>query len=108
MAQMMSPKKNVKNGCLFQTSSTSKFDFSDVVDVFFGPILGDVHIDINPVTLDIFACFFGHHKKCRFLLVNTSELMVMLAVKKTDRFAYGLGATSKALHKPGHECWALV
>ena len=69
MAQLMSPKRNVKIGCLLQTSSTSKCDFSDVVDVFFLPILDDVHIDFNSVTIDIFACFSGHHRKRRFLLV---------------------------------------
>ena len=69
MAQLMSPKRNVKIRCLLQTSLTSKCDFSDVVNVFFWPILGDVHIDINPITLDIFAYFSGHHRKHRFLLV---------------------------------------
>jgi hypothetical protein len=39
---------------------------------------------------------------------NTSDLMVMLAVKKTNWFTYGPGAGSKALHKPGHERWAFV
>ena len=68
MAQLMSPKRNIKIGCLLQTSSTSKCNFSDVVYVFFCPILGDVHIDIYPATLDIFPCFSGHHRKCRFFL----------------------------------------
>ena len=75
MAQLMSPKRNFKIRCLLQTSSTSKCDFSDVIDVFFWLILGDVHIDINPVTLDIFACFFGHHRKHRFLLVGVRNFL---------------------------------
>ena len=39
---------------------------------------------------------------------STSDLIIMLTVKKDDWFTYGPGAGAKALHEPGHERWAIV